>query len=57
MTSKKTSTPERSGMDRRKTIDERNPSLQRWIREFWNRYFTDNPDKERRKLSDRRRDD
>ena len=54
MTSKQAFTPERTGKDRRKAIDHRNPSLQSWMRDFWNRYFSDNPDKERRRLNERR---
>jgi hypothetical protein len=45
----------RSGLDRRGTVDPRNPELQSWIRRFWNRYYKDNPEKNRRTNSDRRK--
>ncbi len=48
-------TEQRSGEDRRSLVDSRNPGLQNWIREFWNVYFQDNPDKNRRRIADRRR--
>ena len=52
-----TPTPEnqRSGQDRRETVDPNNPELQSWIRRFWNRYYKDNPDKNRRLNADRRK--
>jgi hypothetical protein len=45
----------RSGNDRRGVIDPRNPELQSWIRRFWNRYYKDNPEKNRRSNPDRRK--
>lgn len=48
---------QRSGMDRRETVDQRNPELQSWIRRFWNRYYKDNPEKNRRMNPDRRQSD
>ncbi|MCI0413686.1 hypothetical protein L0222_12910 [bacterium] len=50
-------TEQRSGADRRNSLDERNPKLQSWMRQFWAKYFQDNPDKERRRISDRRTSD
>jgi hypothetical protein len=56
MKNQKNFTPERTGTDRRIDIDRRNPTLQERIREFWHRYFQDNPEKERRRGNDRRRE-
>ena len=48
-------TGRRSGIDRRDAVDSRNPELQSWIRRFWNRYYKDNPEKNRRTNPDRRK--
>ena len=47
-------TNQRSGEDRRNSVDPRKPELQGTIRSFWSRYYKDNPDKNRRKNPDRR---
>jgi hypothetical protein len=46
---------QRSGADRRHFVDSRNPELQIWMREFWSKFYRDNPEKERRVNPDRRR--
>jgi hypothetical protein len=48
-------TSRRSGVDRRDAVDQRNPGLQGWIRKFWNRYYKDNPEKNRRVKPERRK--
>jgi hypothetical protein len=54
MDSEEGTTDQRSGTDRRRSVDPRNPELQSWMRKFWSRFYKDNPDKDRRGGTNRR---